>query len=225
VAVPSQIYYELAVPAASFALVLQGSNEEKHAFAYHYLFENNTNIPVQKQKRSGQDRHTDKSNTPAMPGSKKMERNAQQRANREAGIGDAQGRIVREKNQKMKLNCSICSLELVVTKTNTELIQHADAKHSKTLEECFKGATEESEKLKAALGGKKGDKGGASAKSGSGLSKKDQKAKAEADFLASLGGGATKKKKKKKAVAKKPAVKTAVAVDEATKKVAAASIN
>jgi hypothetical protein len=155
-----------------------------------------------------------------MPGSKKMARASQQRANIAAGLGDASGRLVRVKDEKMKIGCSICSLELVVTKTNTELKQHADAKHSKTLEECFPGAIEESARMVAELEKVKGGGKDSGKKAAGGLTKKEKKAKEEADFMAALAGGASgKKKKKKKPAAKKATGAKATAVAAATKKV------
>ena len=36
--------------------------------------------------------------------------------------------------------CTKCSLDMRVTKTNTELRNHSDAKHNSTIEECFPDA-------------------------------------------------------------------------------------
>ena len=54
--------------------------------------------------------------------------------------------------------CTICQLELKITKTNTELKAHAEGKHGKTLDECFPGAAA----IAAELAAKPG-KGGAAA--------------------------------------------------------------
>ena len=52
-----------------------------------------------------------------MPASKATLRNAQQKANREAGIGDASGRLpARVKDEKPKLSCEICKVLLECTK-------------------------------------------------------------------------------------------------------------
>ena len=131
-----------------------------------------------------------------MPESGKMKTKRLQRANRDAGIGDAEGRMPSRVKAEAKLSkCTICFQELVITKTNTELIAHAESKHGKTCEICFPGAKEEAEAMKAAL--QKGGKGGAS--NGPTVSKAEKKKKtagAMDDLLsAGLGGGAKSKKK------------------------------
>ena len=54
--------------------------------------------------------------------------------------------------------CTVCQIELKITKTNTELKAHAEGKHGKTLEECFPGAGAIAAELAASRG-----KGGAAA--------------------------------------------------------------
>jgi hypothetical protein len=131
-----------------------------------------------------------------MPESKAMARNRLQKKNRAEGIGDAQGRMVREKEPPKTAQCSVCQGVLTVTKTNTELKMHATSKHGNTVEECFPGAEKMAAELIAAAG-KKGKND--SATGGTGETKAQKKAKAEAgldDALsAGLGGGKKKGKK------------------------------
>lgn len=95
-----------------------------------------------------------------MPESNKTERKRAQKANRAAGVGDESGRMpARVKATPKMMKCTVCASELKATKTNTELTAHADSKHSKTVEDCFPGATAIMEELKAAVAGK-GNKGG-----------------------------------------------------------------
>ncbi len=74
-----------------------------------------------------------------MPASGKMLKNQQYAKNRELGIGDASGRLpARVKPEEKNARCSICGIEIRMTKTNTEIKQHAESKHSKnTFAECF----------------------------------------------------------------------------------------
>ncbi|KAL3927689.1 MAG: hypothetical protein SGBAC_012978 [Bacillariaceae sp.] len=131
-----------------------------------------------------------------MPESNAAAKKRQQKANRAAGIGDEQGRLVRTKEPPKMLKCSICQLEMKVTKTNTELGLHSTSKHGKTLDECFPGAAAMAAEMIAAVS-KGGGKGGASAK---GPTKAQQKKKLEAnmDDLLSAGLSTGKKKKGKK---------------------------
>jgi hypothetical protein len=77
-----------------------------------------------------------------MPGSSKILKNRQHAANRAAGIGDAQGRIVKEKTANTMAKCSICQLELRMTKKNVEAQQHVQSKHpTSSWETCFPGQT------------------------------------------------------------------------------------
>ncbi len=74
-----------------------------------------------------------------MPASGKMLKNQQYAKNRELGIGDASGRLPsRVKPEEKNARCTICGIEIRMTKTNTEIKQHAESKHPKsTFAECF----------------------------------------------------------------------------------------
>ncbi|GMH67729.1 hypothetical protein TL16_g04756 [Triparma laevis f. inornata] len=85
-----------------------------------------------------------------MPESHKAEKRRIQKANRAAGIGDEAGRIVRVKAAAVMSKCTICSVELKVTKTCTEIKQHAENKHGKTIEEVFPDAMPAAAELNAA---------------------------------------------------------------------------
>ncbi len=89
-----------------------------------------------------------------MPESHKAEKRREQRNNIAAGIGDENGRIVRVKTAAIMIRCTICGSELKATKTNTELTQHADSKHSKPTEECVPGAAAAAAELIAIAGAK-----------------------------------------------------------------------
>ena len=132
-----------------------------------------------------------------MPESNKMAKRRIQKANRAAGIGDEMGRIVREKEPPKLSLCTVCQMEMKITKTNTELTAHASAKHGKTIEECFPGAKETAAEMVAALAGGKGSKGGGG--KGDGMTKAERKKKEAAgldDLLnAGLSGGKKKGKK------------------------------
>lgn len=130
-----------------------------------------------------------------MPESNAAAKRRQQKANRAAGIGDESGRIVRVKDPPKLSKCTVCQLELKITKTNTELIAHASSKHGSTLDACFPGAADIAKELLAASTGKKG--GGTA--SNSGPTKKEQRKKAtdNMDDLLSAGLSTGKKKGKK----------------------------
>ena len=146
-----------------------------------------------------------------MPASKKMLKAAQMKANRAAGLGDADGRMTRVKTSAPKIKCTICSVELLVTKTCTEMKSHSD-KEGKPLEECFPGAEKQSaalvEKAAKGKGGKAGKvKGGLGKKGGPKATAAERKASEAAMFA--MGGKKPKKKsgfgaKKKKKKDKKP---------------------
>jgi hypothetical protein len=123
-----------------------------------------------------------------------MEKNRMQKANRAAGIGDENGRMVRVKDAAQMANCAICKFELKVTKTNAELKAHSEGKHSKTLDECFPGAAAISLDLQA----KAGKQTSGSHKGKDGPTKKEQKSKDAAglDDMLSAGLGGKKKGKK-----------------------------
>ena len=133
-----------------------------------------------------------------MPESNAAAKRRIQKQNRANGIGDEQGRIVREKAPPKLSLCTVCQLELKITKTNTELTAHAVSKHGSTLEECFPGAKETAAELAAATS-KKGDgKSGGGGNDG-GISKAQKKKKEAAglDDLLNAGLSTGKKKGKK----------------------------
>ncbi|CAJ1948561.1 unnamed protein product [Cylindrotheca closterium] len=130
-----------------------------------------------------------------MPESNKQAKRRQQKANREAGIGDEQGRMVRQKDPPKLINCTICQLAMKVTKTNTEITQHSESKHGKSIEECFPGATEGAAELVAAAASNKS--GGGSTSNGPTKAEKKKKAAAGLDDLLNA-GLSTKKKGNKK---------------------------
>merc|ERR1712008_5847 len=132
---------------------------------------------------------------PTMPESHKAEKRRIQKANRAAGIGDENGRIpARVKNEATLLRCFICQQEMKVTKTNTELKQHAENKHGKTLAECFpKAECIAIEMVKALEALKKEPKGKAPVK---GKKKKGGDAEGLDDLLSAGLTGGTKKKGK-----------------------------
>lgn len=76
-----------------------------------------------------------------MPASKKMLKNKEQKANREAGIGDAQGRKPSQvKKAEVSASCTKCMTAIRMTKTNTEAKMHVESKHTGVLfSECFPG--------------------------------------------------------------------------------------
>jgi hypothetical protein len=130
-----------------------------------------------------------------MPESNKMAIKRKQKANREAGIGDELGRLVRVKDAKPTGFCSQCKKEMTFTKTNKDAINHATM-HGISLEEAFQGAEAAQQALiEAAAAGKKGvtpeKKGGGSSSS--------KKGKGEVDlddlFAAGLAAGPKKGKK------------------------------
>ena len=61
-----------------------------------------------------------------MPESNAAAKKRLQKANREAGLGDEQGRLVRMKDPPKMALCSVCQQEMKITKTNTELRLHAE---------------------------------------------------------------------------------------------------
>lgn len=88
--------------------------------------------------------------------------------------------------------CTVCQLELKITKTNTELLAHATSKHGSTLSVCFPGATDVAAELTT------NNKKGVSTGDPGGLGKKQQqKAKNEGSNLDDLlsAGLSTGKKK------------------------------
>lgn len=123
-----------------------------------------------------------------MPESHAAAKRRKQKANRELGIGDEQGRLTRVKDPPKIAKCLTCQLEMKITKTNTELIAHATSKHGSTLEECFPGATAIAAELIAA-GVKK------TTANGDGTTKAERKAKNDAglDDLLNAGLSAGKK--------------------------------
>jgi len=128
-----------------------------------------------------------------MPESNAAAKRRQQKQNRELGIGDEQGRLVRVKDPPKLSKCTVCQQEMKITKTNTELTAHATSKHSSTLDECFPGAADVAAELIAATSKNKGRP------SGDGMTKAQRKAKNDAglDDLLKAGLSAGKKKGKK----------------------------
>ena len=97
-----------------------------------------------------------------MPESNKAARARKLKQNRAAGIGDENGRMpARLKAAAQMSKCVECAMEFKITKTNTELKQHAENKHGNTVEVCFPGADKISAELANANSkGGKGDKAG-----------------------------------------------------------------
>ena len=129
-----------------------------------------------------------------MPESNHAAKKRQQKKNRELGLGDEQGRLIRTKEPPKMSKCTVCQLDLKITKTNTELIAHAN-KHTSTLEACFPGSTAIAAELLAATA----KKGGATAAGGDGTTKAEKKAKSDAglDDLLNAGLSTAGKKGKK----------------------------
>ena len=125
-----------------------------------------------------------------MPQSNKMAVKRQQKANVAAGVGDENGRMVRQKDAPKMSKCALCQHEMRVTKTNTELTAHSTSKHAKSLEDCFPGATALQNELIAVANG-----GGAKA-APQGPTKAQKKAAAAADLDALLNAGVAGSKKK-----------------------------
>jgi hypothetical protein len=99
-----------------------------------------------------------------MPESNTAAKKRVQKANRALGIGDEQGRIpVRVKEPPKIARCTVCQMELKITKTNTELTAHADSKHNSTMPICFPGAKEIADEMIAVLARKDKGPGAASA--------------------------------------------------------------
>lgn len=134
-----------------------------------------------------------------MPESNAAAKKRIQKANRAAGIGDEQGRLVRVKDPPKMSKCTVCQLEMTITKTNTELGLHATSKHGKELDECFPGAAAVAAEL-VALAGLKSKGGSSTTTRGQtgGLTKAQLKKKGEEDMLGLLDVGLTKKKKGRK---------------------------
>ena len=132
-----------------------------------------------------------------MPESNAAAKRRIQKANRAAGIGDADGRLMRQKEPPKLAQCRICQLEMKITKTNTELTAHAESKHGKGLEECFPGATQIAEEMVAALQKGKGGSGSGD-KAGGGMTKAERKKKEQAGMDDLLNAGLSSKKGAKK---------------------------
>jgi hypothetical protein len=128
-----------------------------------------------------------------MPESNAAAKRRQQKQNRANGIGDEMGRLVRVKDPPKLSKCTVCQLEMKITKTNTELTAHAVSKHSSTLDACFPGAAVISAELIAATT----KEGGGPAEGG--MTKAQRKSRHEAGLndLLNAGLAAGKKKGKK----------------------------
>jgi len=73
-----------------------------------------------------------------MPQSKKDIKRLKQKQNAEQGI------VYQKKAPETSMKCTICKVEIRVTKTNTEIKSHAASKHSKEgLKVCFPEIEEE----------------------------------------------------------------------------------
>lgn len=134
-----------------------------------------------------------------MPESNKAARARKLKQNRAAGIGDENGRLpARVKAAAQMSKCAECAMEFKITKTNTELKQHAENKHGKTLEVCFPGADKISAELANATKGAGGKGGKAGEEKAS--SKKKKPTGADLDDLLSegLSSASISKKKGKK---------------------------
>ena len=132
-----------------------------------------------------------------MPESHKAERARARKQNLAAGLGDESGRMpARVKAEAQMGVCAVCQANLKITKTNTEIRQHAENKHGKTLAECFPDAEKIAEEMLAAQkSGGKGGKGGA-AKQGKNKAQKKKDAADGLDDLLSAGLSGIGKKKK-----------------------------
>lgn len=124
-----------------------------------------------------------------MPESNKAARKRIQKANRAAGIGDENGRLVRVKDPPKKTVCTVCQQEMTITKTNTELKIHSESKHGKTIDDCFPGASAVAAELLAAV-----SKGSKTTTGGGGGGKKKKQDAAGLDALLDAGLSAGKKK-------------------------------
>jgi Zinc-binding len=132
-----------------------------------------------------------------MPESNAAAKKRQQKANRAAGLGDEQGRLVKVKDPPKMSLCTVCHLEMKITKTNTELKAHAESKHNSTLDACFPGAAATAEEM-IALGNRKAAGAGVvGGKAGPTKAEKKAKDAAGLDDLLSAGLTAGKKKDKK----------------------------
>jgi len=67
-----------------------------------------------------------------MPQSKKGLRKLKQKQNEENGV------VYEKKAPEKYSTCTICKIQIRVTKTNTEIKQHVDSKHAQTgIKTCF----------------------------------------------------------------------------------------
>ena len=131
----------------------------------------------------------------SMPESHKAERARARKQNKAAGLGDENGRMpARIKAEAQMAACSVCQANLKITKTNTELRQHAENKHGKTLADCFPDAEKIAEEMLAAQKGK--GKGGAAAQQGKSKAQKKKDAADGLNDLLSAGLSGIGKKKK-----------------------------
>jgi hypothetical protein len=75
-----------------------------------------------------------------MPVSGKMLKAREQKANREAGIGDENGLNHKEVRVAVKANCTICMTAVIMSKSNTDAKVHCSSKHpTSTFAQCFPG--------------------------------------------------------------------------------------
>ena len=60
-----------------------------------------------------------------MPPSKKALRNNEKKLNKKLGIGDKDGKVLRQKEVTAMISCTICGTSVKPTKTNSEIKAHA----------------------------------------------------------------------------------------------------
>jgi len=75
-----------------------------------------------------------------MPASKKTLRNQKAKSNKEAGIGDADGKCAVQKTANVMAVCTVCKTSIRMVKANDQAKLHVTGKHSgKTFADCFPG--------------------------------------------------------------------------------------
>ena len=127
-----------------------------------------------------------------MPESNAAAKKRQFRQNKASGLGDENGRLIRVKEPPKMSLCTVCHLEMKITKTNTELTAHSTSKHGKPLEECFPGAKETALELIALV--QKDKAGGSDTAAGTTKAARKASSTAGLDDLLNAGLSAGKKK-------------------------------
>lgn len=130
---------------------------------------------------------------PSMPESNAAAKRRQFKANRALGLGDDQGRMVRQKEPPKMSKCTVCQQDMKITKTNTELTAHATSKHNNTLETCFPGAADIAAEMIAVA-----SKSNITGSKDQGMTKSQKKAKADAGLDDLLNSGLSNAKLKGK---------------------------